>query len=115
MRTILMYNCDHSKLFEGKDINCVVVDKNNQHETLGYLLKYFGFMANKKKENTSFDETMIVFDGFDDDQLDEALAIIKGHAVTLKAITTCSNIGWSAYKLFGELMEEKKFIESQKR
>lgn len=99
-------------------------DRKRYGETLGSLLGMpaGGGPAKNSQPRTilaaaEFPAEMIVFCGIDGAELDMFLKEYKKtgiEPIPLKAMLTPYNIGWTAEKLFGELLEEHRRMKNYK-
>ncbi len=99
-------------------------DKERYGETLGSLLGMPVHAEDREKSQATllrpavgFPAEMIVFCGIDGTELDMFLKEYKKTGIApvpLKAMLTPYNIGWTAEKLFGELLEEHRRMKNYK-
>ena len=89
------------------------VPPSGQGKVLGALLGLEGFSETAEEGAESFGEEMIVMHGLTPRQFHGFLDGIRaaGIRIPLKAVTTESNLGWSAARLHRELAAEREALE----
>lgn len=111
MKQVLLFNLESNNelksILNKLNIKSIDVSKNSQNQKIGYLLNKKGYsISNNIKP--SFNNTMIVFDGFNDNELNITLKLLKESniKIELKSIVTKYNINWDSIELKDELMKE---------
>lgn len=100
------------RLSEGFGIRFIKIQASQTGQSLGFLAGVDGF--EEKKESVLsmppvLAEEMLIFGGISSERLDVFLGVLKtaGISISLKAILTPYNIGWSPAQLFAELEKER--------
>lgn len=107
-----------AELSEKLQIGFVPVSPMETGQQIGYLAGAGGF--GKKKISLpelppKMEEEVLVFYGFSEERLDMVLGMLRGSGLTisLKAVVTAHNIGWSLAALGSELAVERAQIQKQ--
>lgn len=118
VETVLLFNFESNEygnkiqfILSQFGIKVLFIDRESHHQQLGFLLSLDGFKSNEGIE--MFDEEMIIFHQFNEDQMSLVLDVLQGADipfVPLKAFTTNTNIEWSALRVKNEIEKEYEAI-----
>ena len=119
MAKVLLYNINEDydidkfkELASSKDIEVILVGKDDMDQHVGYLLGFDGFkkLDQDLEEDPSLDFPFILFAGFERDQLFDFLDHMRdnGLAIQHKAGETENNVRWTLRELLIENDKEAK-------
>ena len=113
MKKVLLFNCSDSLIALLKNLNIEYrnIDLIYQNNTIKDLLTKDDLRVNHV---LNFKESLIIFNDFTDNELDEILSSMKQENIKtdLKCIVTEHNINWKIIKLYVELLKEKRAIQN---
>ena len=127
--TILLYNLDSAAIRNKIKFLCIqggihirVVEKNQYDVPIGTLA--FGkkediepyLRSENSEEKPSFNEPMLVFDGFSGQKLDQFLIAMRKQKIpkiNLKAMLTEHNVKWDSMTLHDELAREHEAMNKK--
>lgn len=90
------------------------VTKEEYGQSVGYLAGLEGFAERPEAAAEDFSDEMMVLCGFNGNQISALSAALRraGAPVSLKAVLTETNAGWTPAELHGELILEREALES---
>lgn len=102
-------------LLDGLGVSLRVVPAQQLGQTLGFLAGLPDCVERPAGAVAPFSEPVMVFCGFSQDRLDQALDALRvsGGPAALKAVLTPTNRSWTLARLAGELQSERAEIAKQ--
>ena len=120
VETVLMYNCNGEQWAKLRQIFLMLrvrirpVEADQYGLTLAELLSRSG---EKRGVEEDFSDPMLVFCGLSQGKLDQLLTAMGRSGlprITLKAMLTPTNAGWTSQQLWTELRREHAAMEAQR-
>lgn len=103
------------RICEQLGIEIIFITEADINYSVGYILGIDGYSETKVDDGGSLLEPMILFAGFNDEQLDIILQLFKEAGVPyipLKAVLTQVNVEWSFSKLHNNVNQEYLTIKN---